>query len=140
MPERHPAGNRRAPAAKGAKVDARNKDGDTALIRFAAYQGEVDRLRQLLDWGADINARNNKGVTALTNAISGGRVENVDLLLERGADVNAADDRGEGPVIAACRKGDLSLFKTLISRGANPRVKGPDGTTLLMMVAGARMA
>lgn len=52
--------------ARGAKVDARDKLGRTAL-HYAAWNGEVTRenVRLLLNAGADVNARDHAGLTPL---------------------------------------------------------------------------
>src|SRR5262245_19474575 len=57
----------------------------------AARAGDVARIRQALDGGADVNAKARYGVTALYFAASNGRLEAVKLLVARGADVNAQD-------------------------------------------------
>jgi ankyrin repeat protein len=49
----------------------------------------------LLEKGADINARDNFGLTALFEASSSGSINIVKLLLEKGADVNMKTDNGE---------------------------------------------
>jgi len=48
----------------GAKVNAKNNDGDTAL-HTAAFFCHTELVDLLLEHGADINARNSKGGTAL---------------------------------------------------------------------------
>ena len=48
--------------------------------------GRMEVSRVLLDGGADVDARQAQGKTALMNAAMWGRVETVDLLLQRGAD------------------------------------------------------
>jgi ankyrin repeat protein len=66
----------------------------------AAIEGDVARVRTLLNQGADVNARNRTGVTLLMSAVSiesryeEGKIDHgkvVGLLLSRGADVNATD-------------------------------------------------
>ena len=59
-----------------------------------AETGEVGELEQLLARGAEVNARNDTGVTALMVASYHGRLEMVRALTDHGADVNAMDDDG----------------------------------------------
>jgi ankyrin repeat protein len=69
---------------------------------IAARNGRFNVLKVLLDKGADINAQDNRGDTALmravTNATSGDETANdlkaVTLLLARGANVNLRDKNG----------------------------------------------
>ncbi len=51
----------------------------------------------LLERGAVIDARNNRGFTPLIFAVGSGEIQVARLLLERGADVNARDKEGRTP-------------------------------------------
>ena len=73
-------------------------------LYLAAGEGRLDVVRYLLDRGADVNAREKLGGTALTEATYYGHIEIVKELLFRGADVNAEGDRGTASDIAVDRK------------------------------------
>jgi len=60
-----------------------------------AYQGDVKTGIAQLDEGADVNARDCDGDTALMLAAERGHIELVKVLLKNGADVNAANLNGE---------------------------------------------
>lgn len=60
-------------------------------LQTAARNGFIDKIQELLDHGADINAKDDYGFTALTKAAWHGYTEVVKLLLEKGADINAKD-------------------------------------------------
>ena len=93
-------------AARGVRVSVDHAEGGWPPLVFQARGdrgGNVDRVRDLLDRGADVNVRNHKGQTALHCAARAGFVEIVDLLLDRGADVSATDDDGRTPLAAAMR-------------------------------------
>lgn len=53
----------------GAEVDARDEQGQTALI-IAAQHGSVECVRLLLEAGANLNLKDNRGKTALDHALS----------------------------------------------------------------------
>ena len=55
----------------------------------AAKAGDTSAVQQLLDKGANIEARNKDGHTALMNAANQGKTEVVKLLLEKGAQIEA---------------------------------------------------
>jgi ankyrin repeat protein len=57
----------------------------------AVRQGDLARVTELLDQGADVNAKFRYGATALFKAAERGHTEIVKLLLARGADVTVKD-------------------------------------------------
>ena len=65
--------------------------------------GNVERVRTLIEAGADVNVRNHKGQSALHCAAKAGFVDIVSLLLEHGCEVDARDRGGETPLAAALR-------------------------------------
>ena len=79
-------------AAVAALVPAASaKDTPRDALWAAVRNGDAKAIRAALDGGADVNAKNEIGVTALWIAASKGKLEVVELLLDRGADVNARD-------------------------------------------------
>jgi hypothetical protein len=62
-------------------------------------------VRLLVERGADVNAKDKYGSTALYQADKGGHEAVVRLLVERGADVNAKDEWGSTALHHAARKG-----------------------------------
>lgn len=56
-----------------------------ATLHLAAMNGEFDIAKMLLKHNADVNAKNNKRMTALCYATNDNRQELVELLLAHGA-------------------------------------------------------
>jgi ankyrin repeat protein len=80
--------------ARGAALELKNVDGDTAL-NLAAYWGHLDVVRELLSpagraVGADVNTQSTEGDTVLYGASQEGHALVVRELLARGALVDAA--------------------------------------------------
>lgn len=71
--------------ARGANIDAKLDNGETAL-RFAARHGNEDTLLGLLMEGADVNAKTENGTTPLHCAAMAGHMRVVRLLLRHRAD------------------------------------------------------
>ena len=85
----------------------------------AVRSGDAKAVAAQLDQGADVNARNEIGVTALWIAASKGKVDVAELLLLRGADVNARDGIWyETPLSTAVDGGFSDLVKLFIKAGA----------------------
>jgi ankyrin repeat protein len=76
-------------------INAKDENGQTALIRAVTENKGIETLNALLRSGADVNARDKDGMTALIWAIRNGNdLEVVNVLIEGGADVNARDKSG----------------------------------------------
>jgi ankyrin repeat protein len=73
----------------GIDLDAKNGKIGPALTS-AAYGGHGELVKLLLEKGANINVRDENGLTPLMNAAIAGQAEVVRILLERNADPNVA--------------------------------------------------
>lgn len=80
---------------EGVYPDAWDSHGRTAC-HWAAWTGNIDSVKSLLDAHCDLELRDDKGRTALHWAadISYPHIDMIELLLERGADASAKDERG----------------------------------------------
>ena len=85
----------------------------------AALEGRTETVKALLRKGADVNAKDDSGRTALMFAVINLHGQTVKVLLEHGADVNARDDDGATPLMLAASCGDPEIVQTLLSRGAD---------------------
>jgi uncharacterized protein len=103
----------------------------------AAKRGDKEALRSLLQKGADANATEGDGATALHWAAYRDDLEAVDLLIRAGAKVNAANDLGATPLWAAAQNGSEAIVRRLLAAGANPNAKLLLGETVLMVASRA---
>ncbi len=97
-------------------------------------------VRALLDQGADVNAREGDGATALHWAVERDDAEVADALLRAGADVTAANDYGVTPASLACLNRNAAMLERLLAAGADPNAATSLGETLLMTCTGTGAA
>lgn len=102
---------------ESADVNVRDADGVTPLM-YAAAIGSVEAMTRLLARGADVNARNTLGSSALTWATND--VAKVRLLLDRGANVNVVSKPGRTPLLVATMDdASADVVRLLMARGAD---------------------
>ena len=109
--------------------------GCTPSLHKAVREGDADRVRKLLDAGADVNGRNSsKAVkllrggtplqwTSLHYAAYYGHLEIAEILISRGADLDADDPYYSTPLYLAVEEGHPEVVEFLISKGAKVNVK-----------------
>ena len=76
-------------------------------LHEAAKQGHLERTRQLLEGGADANAKDARSITPLGIAVGFNRVDVIRELLKSDADVALTDGRGNIPLHYAAGAGSL---------------------------------
>ncbi len=92
---------------------------DEELMIFAAKDGDVGRLKELMDEYSDLPEwRALNGMTLMHHAAMFSRNEVIQFLVDNGADVNALDDEETTPLASAIDRGaDESTVTLLESLG-----------------------
>ena len=104
------------------------KSGAEFSIHVAAGLGNAEAVKQHLDAGVNVNAKDKYGGTRLHSAAWEGHKEVVELLIAEGADVNAKDvDEWTALHMAYTRE----VAELLIDNGADVNAKTDDGQTPL---------
>jgi ankyrin repeat protein len=95
-------------------------------LHLAAEAGDVERVRELIAQGHDVNAFDEIGHTPLHYAASGEYLGVAALLLQSGADVNAHDESliGNTPLGEIAGNCSLKMAKLLVNAGADPIIPG----------------
>ena len=91
------------------------------LLHVAADKGDTRMIQYLIEKGAEINAINKIGSTALCNAAEEGHIDAVKMLLDKGACPNMGEIT---PMHEAAKQGHVEVLHLLLNRGAevNPEV------------------
>ncbi|KAK6365891.1 general transcription repressor [Exophiala oligosperma] len=151
---------------RGADVNG-GRGYDTPLT-FAAGNGYIEVVRELLAAGADPNKMMNDGYSAARAAAAEGRLDFLKLLMEHGANINvptspalpiaasmghkevfehllasgadieARDVNSYTALMGASAGGHQEMFEELLHRGADPSPVDEDGNTALTLVSGTR--
>ena len=102
----------------GARVNSQG--ACCAPLLLAAGEGRLDAVRYLLDQGADVNAHDERGRSALSEAAFNGNASVIKELILRGAELNALSDEGTALDIAINTKHAeaIELLKHYGARGA----------------------
>ena len=135
-----------APAVHGGWLE------ETSQLHQAAWNGDMPKVVEELEGGADCNAKDSMQRTALHFACYKGRIsttpvedrvvgepdpgnhvteEMVEYMLEKGCDVNVKDDDGSTPLMEAVPQGHTAIVELLLKAGADPDVENRHGDTPL---------
>ncbi len=133
-------------ADAGVAADTADFAGFTPLIG-AAFSGNVQAVKLLLEKGANVNAVSGDGsfqkvkagtialgnFTPLLGAATLGSPEMITVLLQAGADVNARDVRGMTPLMLAVAtdRQNPEVVRALINRKADVNIRSLAGETAL---------
>jgi ankyrin repeat protein len=111
-----------------ARVEARGRLNRSAL-HVACLAGNASIAAALLDAGADVNARDEHGVTPLLEAARAGSRDVLGVLAPRQPDCGASDASGRNALAIACQSSrcDSDLVAQLLAMGVDPQQACGDG-------------
>ena len=110
---------------------------DSELIENA-FDGNLDGVHECLRRGANVNAKNKYGNTALINACYNGNLDMVHTSLNSDdIDVNIKNNNGDTALTFASHKGHLDVVRALLNRdGIDVNIMNIYGNTALICASG----
>lgn len=121
----------------GALLDVRDPHGVTPLM-FSLITGSGAAAAAIMEKGADVNALDVDGRTALIEALTTENdipAEVIGSLLRRGADVNVRTAGGTTPLMIAVHY-DPAVVRMLVDEGADVNARDESGASVLRMAKG----
>jgi uncharacterized protein len=102
-------------------------------LHYAAGEGDIGRLRELLRGGSDPNHQDDQGLTPLHFAAVHAQPDAARVLLEAGAQVDVEDSWGNHPLARAVMssRGACELIRLLLDAGADPEHANHSGNSPL---------
>ncbi|MBA3765553.1 MAG: ankyrin repeat domain-containing protein [Acidobacteria bacterium] len=121
--------------AAGVDANRRDENTQTSALDEAVKNGNRQIVRALLDAGAEINARNSLGQTALMILDEDASEDLVWDLVAAGAKINLRDEDGDTALILAASWSKAEILRALLNAGARVNAKNKEGETALMKAA-----
>lgn len=112
--------------AQGLPANLRNDKGDS-LLMLAAYNGQLDATRVILEAGGDPELANDRGQTPLAGAAFKGQTEIAKLLLAHGAQVDGVGDGTRTALMTAAMFDRTEMVGLLLAHGADPDLRDSAG-------------
>lgn len=98
----------------------------------AINSNDVDKVKSLLEEGANPQQVNSFGSPPLSHAASLGHNDIVEVLLDYVVDINQKDRRGHTALMTSVISGNLPLVTTLIDAGVDINAQSETGSTALL--------
>jgi hypothetical protein len=108
--------------------------GDSELLYQAANYNNM-RLKFLLLFGADVDARDKTQGTALMGAAYRSQVDIVKTLLDNRANVNLRNNLNETALMLAAKRGNAEVVRMLLDKAPELNTKDDNGWTAVMWAA-----
>ncbi|CUE76529.1 ankyrin repeat protein, putative [Bodo saltans] len=113
----------------------RNASYSVPILVVAAKLGNVMAIEALISFGADIDARDTTGATALHAAASLNDANAFDALVSCSADIDARDKTGATALHAAASLGHVHIVKAFLKHNGTVNPKDASGSTPLFLAS-----
>ncbi|MCO5570437.1 hypothetical protein L7F22_024159 [Adiantum nelumboides] len=113
--------------------NAKDDEANLAQYHLAACEGHTECLSLLINKGADVNRKDNFGVTPLFDALRAGQDSTAQILVESGAKTHLEDAGIE--LCRAAASGDIPYLSRLVKYGVDPNASDYGDRTPLHVAA-----
>ena len=101
-------------------INTRDLTTGESALHIVTQRRDLTWMEFLIAKGANVNIRDERGVTPLVVACNLGFVEGVELLIKSGARVDESNNSGETPLITSVHNRNMPLIRILLAAGADP--------------------
>ncbi|MCU7828420.1 MAG: ankyrin repeat domain-containing protein [Candidatus Thiodiazotropha sp. (ex Myrtea sp. 'scaly one' KF741663)] len=118
----------------GSDIEEKDRDGRTPLLNSVSGSNiSIELVSLLINCGANTNAQDNAGFSALHFCAQEKQPEIAELLIDNGANVNLKDQWGNTPLFRAFgnTEKNIALIDILISNGCDPYSKNNSGVSAM---------
>lgn len=119
----------------GVLVNLVDEDTDTTALSQAVQNNNLKMVQVLLAAGAEVNAKNSHGQTALMSLGDDSTDEMVWTLVSAGARINYKDEDGNTVLMSVAGAENPTMLRALIDAGAKVNARNEEGETALMIAA-----
>jgi ankyrin repeat protein len=112
-------------------INVQDGNGNTALMYASDFDSNKEEAKILLNAGADVNIKNNRGSTALFFAAGRSGEEILKHILSLGADVDHKNLYDHTALMHASNRGKKGNVEVLLAAGANVYLVDSNGNTAL---------
>lgn len=127
------------PSKRIPKIDQPNWLGFPPLVDACRgnhnAQDDAQRVKKILNRGANVNVQDYKQKTPLHRSSQAGFIKITELLIEHGADLSIQDKSEDTPIFDAAFHGRTETLKILIENGADTKHQNSRGETALFLAA-----
>lgn len=132
------SGSIRNMITEGIDVNAKDENGNTALMNIAYAKddkNQLKKIRAVISGRANVNIQNKEGLTALMLVASDGNESSVRAIISAKPNLDAEDRNGNTALIYAIQNNNVAGAKAIIRAKPNFNKQNKDGNTALMLAS-----
>lgn len=122
-------------SSRGILIDLMDKLSGQTALSFAAAKGRTESVRLLLNFGSNVDSKDNDGWTPLIWAVDNNHIDVVKLLVQKKCNPNLQSNAGQSALMCAAAKGYHEIVKFLMQNDCDLNLRNSNGQTALLCAA-----